>query len=359
MLKFSGISSLPHAARRFVEREAQTFDQTLPWLEEFESHIVKTDKFVSVIGLADPGTSDVVALMPLHRGQVHIGAGLRGVALQSLSNYYTAFYGPLLAPTVDQNTLRRLAAALVDTAACSNIVDLSPMSESSDFIGECTRAFESDGWLTETYARFGNWFVPTQGQSYAEYLNGRPGQTRSTIKRKVKKLQVRGGSFRVVTDEHQVDEAMNLYESIYIRSWKTDEPYKEFIRAVCRRFAARGWLRLGLVEIDGVPAAAQLWFVYRGTASIFKLAYDPAFDDLSVGSLLTAHLMQRVIDVDRVDIVDYLCGDDPYKKDWMTQRRQRVGFRATRARSLVGCVEIFRRVTRSARDTLSSAFART
>ena len=40
--------------------------------------------------------------------------------------------------------------------------------------------------------------------------------------------------------------------------------------------------------------------------------------------------------VDRVGVVDYLCGDDPYKQDWMTQRRQRVGLRAVRKSSLHG-----------------------
>ena len=33
--------------------------------------------------------------------------------------------------------------------------------------------------------------------------------------------------------------------------------------------------------------------------------------------------MKHVIDVDRVSTVDYLSGDDPYKKDWMSHRQER------------------------------------
>jgi CelD/BcsL family acetyltransferase involved in cellulose biosynthesis len=32
-----------------------------------------------------------------------------------------------------------------------------------------------------------------------------------------------------------------------------------------------------------------------------------------------------VLEHDGVHEVDYLCGDDPYKADWMAQRRERVG----------------------------------
>jgi CelD/BcsL family acetyltransferase involved in cellulose biosynthesis len=131
---------------------------------------------------------------------------------------------------------------------------------------------------------------------------------------------------------------MDTYEHIYRQSWKADEPHKRFIREIVTNFAANGNLRLGLASVANQPAAAQIWFCHGGTASIFKLAYDPKFTDLSVGSLLTAHLMERSLDVDKVGVVDYLCGDDDYKRDWMTHRRQRIGLRATRAASVAGIV---------------------
>ena len=129
---------------------------------------------------------------------------------------------------------------------------------------------------------------------------------------------------------------MDGYESIYAKSWKQPEPHRDFLRIVAKEFAEAGWLRLGLMQVDGRPAAAQLWFVFGGTASIFKLAYDPDFTNYSVGSLLTSHLMNHAITHDRVQVVDYLCGDDGYKKDWMSRRRERWGFRAYRLNSIRG-----------------------
>jgi len=41
--------------------------------------------------------------------------------------------------------------------------------------------------------------------------------------------------------------------------------------------------------------------------------------------VLTAALMQHALDVDRVQTVDYLIGDDAYKREWMSHRREPAG----------------------------------
>jgi CelD/BcsL family acetyltransferase involved in cellulose biosynthesis len=105
---------------------------------------------------------------------------------------------------------------------------------------------------------------------------------------------------------------------------------------LARRCAEQGWLRLGIAYLDGEPAAAQLWIVADGTASIFKVAYDQRFAKESVGTLLTSLLMEHVMERDKVSVVDYLTGDDGYKKDWMSQRRERWGIVAFNPRTLLG-----------------------
>ena len=44
--------------------------------------------------------------------------------------------------------------------------------------------------------------------------------------------------------------------------------------------------------------------------------------DSFIGSILTAHLFAHVIDNDRVSEVDFLNGDERYKQDWMSDRRE-------------------------------------
>ena len=46
--------------------------------------------------------------------------------------------------------------------------------------------------------------------------------------------------------------------------------------------------------------------------------------------------MQHVIDTDRVELVDYLMGDEPYKRDWMSRRNERWGIIAYNPRTPPG-----------------------
>ena len=66
------------------------------------------------------------------------------------------------------------------------------------------------------------------------------------------------------------------------------------------------------------------------------MAYDQAFKAFSPGTLLTAKLMQYVLEVDKVREVDYLIGNDAYKKSWMSDHRERWGIVAYNPRTLRG-----------------------
>jgi ribosomal protein S18 acetylase RimI-like enzyme len=347
--KMLGVCGWPTEICQFIDANAMSFDQARPWLECFQDEVLGSTNRVSfVVERSAHGTLE--AILPVSVGRVSLAGPLRVRACKAPTNYYSALYGPISRPDVDEHTIRKLASHAVDLAQNLGVVDLAPLAEESAFIGSCLEAFRAAGWFTEIYPRFGNWIEPIGGRNFAEYLRDRPGQVRSTLSRKAKRLRSHASAtFRIVSDAREVEGGMAEYEAIYRASWKTDEPFQGFIRQVARSFAQCGWLRLGIVRVNGQPAAAQIWFVHRNEASIFKLAYDPRYGDLSVGSLLTAHLFEHVIDVDRVELVDYLCGDDPYKRDWMTVRRQRVGFRAVRKFSTPGLVEAGRRLVKAVR----------
>jgi hypothetical protein len=222
-----------------------------------------------------------------------------------------------------------LFAAIFRQLASERIgsLTLSPLAEDGLARAGICEGLDAAGWRgTHTWPCFTNWFHDTGHDGFTGYLHDRPSRLRNTIKRKTKKFTAEGrGKFRIVTDGAGLEEALQAYNEIYDRSWKRNEPTQEFIPALARLAAERGWLRLGLALYDDQPVAAQLWFVANGTAAIFKLAYDPDYRPMSPGTVLTAQLMQHVIEKDRVTTVDYLTGDDAYKTDWMDSSRQRIG----------------------------------
>ena len=182
---------------------------------------------------------------------------------------------------------------------------------------------ESSGLSCMRYARFFNWFHPLQDQTFTEYMNDRPSRVRNTIARKQRKFEREHGyDIRLYTGG-DVQKAMPDFDRVYAASWKTKEQHSDVMAGFIARFSTLDWTRLAILYIKGEPVAAQIWFVAHKKASIFKLAYDETWKRYSPGSILTQYLMERVINADKVEEIDFLTGNDRYKQEWMSERRQR------------------------------------
>jgi CelD/BcsL family acetyltransferase involved in cellulose biosynthesis len=281
------------------------------------------------------------------------------IQLNGLCNYYTSLFGPVIDPDESdtQAILNVLAAAIAGDKIRWNVIDLRPLAIDTPVFGAMVNAFRNAGMLVQTYFCFGNWYLRVHGRSFAEYLDSLPSKTINTIRKKKEQIEKAFKSKIVVyRDPATLDEALQAYEQVYAASWKEPEPNPEFIRSLCRACAASGWLRLGIIYVDAQPIAAQIWIVHASVASIYKLAYDERFAQLSPGTVLTAHLMNHVIDTDKVREVDFLTGDDAYKKDWMSDRRERWGVIAFNPRTPSGLLAFSQQsIRRSARQLVNFA----
>lgn len=239
--------------------------------------------------------------------------------LISLANYYSFSWAPAFAlarTEVTRLALLRAAARAVASRAWR--LTLSPVADEDGSVSLICTAFEQEGWLARAEPCDENHIVTLNGRSFDQYWQDRPGQLRSTVRRKGAKNVV-----AVRIDRRFTEEAWRDYESVYARSWKPEEGSPAFLRTLAEEEGAAGTLRLGLAYIDGHPVAAQFWTVENGCALIHKLAHDEAHVKASPGTLLTAALFQHVIDTDRVALVDFGTGNDPYKRDWMEDVRLR------------------------------------
>ena len=257
--------------------------------------------------------------------------------LEGLSNFYSSIYHPISTEPLVLRAANDLAIYAATAKPGIDVVDLRPLDASSTFFFSATKALQAQGFWTDSYFCFGNWYLEVAGKTFEEYFQTRPSQLRNTARRGRKKLEAQNLQIEVYTQNSpELEAAISNYEAIYNSSWKQPEPFPSFIPELCRMTAARGWLRLGVLSLGDKPVAAQIWFVKDGTASIFKLAYIEEYAKQTVGTVLTTELMRRAIDEDKVEIVDYLSGDDPYKKDWMTHRRERRGIIAFSQRRTLG-----------------------
>lgn len=243
------------------------------------------------------------AILPLRREQD---------GLHELANWYSFRVAPVVTPGADTPAL--LSTLARDIAGQADRITLAKLSEEDAAI--LADAFRSAGWFAVMTPCDTNHILRVGGRSYAEYLAGRPGQVRTTLKRKAKKVEVQ------VFDTYDAA-AWDAYEAIYARSWKPEEGSPTFLRRFAQEEGAAGRLRFALARAAGQPVAAQFWSVEAGTAFIHKLAHVEEAKPLSPGTTLSAALFERVIDHDKVDLVDFGTGNDGYKRDWMEEVRTR------------------------------------
>ena len=332
--------------RALIDSGMQPFNPfgTGAWLSHFVEQIVDDRAMQAVTIEAEHGRQPVLATLSLDPAQP---GWLRG-----LSNYYASLDSLMHTTTADRTAaaravLRRLRS---DQPECA-VLQLAPLDQESGDTAAWREALRAEGWYTKQYFCFGNWTLPCEGTAFADYMKARDSQLYNTWSRKAKKFKADGSGearLQIAMRPEDVGPAMDAYEAVYAKSWKNAEPYPNFVRGWAEVCAREGWLRLGVAWVGDVPIAAQFWFTVNRHAYIFKLAYDEEFAKWSAGTVLTAHLMKQSLEVDRVVEVDYLTGDDPYKKSWMTQRRERVGLLACRLNSPRGLAVAAREVAASA-----------
>ncbi len=234
--------------------------------------------------------------------------------LEPLLNWYSFTWRPLMSDGAAQE---RLAVALArDLRRRTHRVTLWPLPDEDGSASLLERAFRDGGWRVGRQMCDSNHVLPVKGRSYAEYLASRPGPLRTTLKRRSRYVEI-----KII--EYFDDNAWIIYDEIYRKSWKPTEGNPALLRAFAEAEGKAGRLRLGIARHEGRPVAAQFWTVDGGTAWIHKLAHLEDTRHLSAGTSLTAALFEYVIDRDRVSLVDFGTGDDPYKRDWMDEVRPR------------------------------------
>ena len=296
---------------------------SLPWFKNYVCTVLGVDDELRLYTVNKIETA--IALLPMQ-----VKSGLPGLltprTLQGLGNYYSSLFGPILSDTNSQGALEELTIAISEERPRWDIIDLHPLDREAATFNQLLQAFKRAGLWATPYYCFGNWYLEVNGRSYKDYFQSLPSRLKNTLKRKNKQLDASAKvHIEILTGGENLDKAIHDYVTIYNVSWKQVEPYPNFISGLIHTCAEQGWLRLGVAYVNGQPAAAQIWIVHGGTAAIYKLAHDKQFDKLSIGSILTAALMEHVIDIDQVTVIDYLTGNDAYKQDWMSQRRERWG----------------------------------
>ena len=310
---FSDWNQLPKNSHSlFLQAEKESLFFSREWFENLTSTAFENEQKLLLACVVD--AEDTLAILPII---VHPSK-----EWTSLSHRYSSLYSMLVAKDNQQEILSCLAEGLKQLPF--KYLSLDPVADNDPTINALQQAMEACGFSCYRTFRFVNWFYRLHGQSFKDYMDARPSRVRNTIERKHRKLEREQAlEIRLYTEPNDMYQALSEYHELYKASWKAQEQFEALVAGLCDRFTRKGWTRLGVLYINGQPAAAHLWFLVHKNASIFRLVYDQKWKQYSPGSILLRAMLEHVIDIDKVEEIDFLTGNDRYKQDWMSESRER------------------------------------
>jgi CelD/BcsL family acetyltransferase involved in cellulose biosynthesis len=154
--------------------------------------------------------------------------------------------------------------------------------------------------------------------TWNEYLTILKNKQRHEVRRKLRRLWEAGGvEHRCVEVGREVEDYLDIFLKLFSLSKDEKAGFmnhkrESFFRSLAKAMAEIGLLRLGMVQVDKVPAAMTMGFDYDDSHYLYNSAYDPQFSYLSVGLLCKVLCLKESIERGKRKW-NFLKGGEPYK----------------------------------------------
>jgi CelD/BcsL family acetyltransferase involved in cellulose biosynthesis len=294
-------------------------------------------------------------------GALRAGALLQrsGGRVMAASNVHSGDWGIVAREEQAREELARAIAALgVDRVQLYGLMQREPGT------GALREALRGAGYsVAETPGPFCPWLeLPA---SYEELLGSVSASLRSQIKRRRRGLEKQLGevSCRTVAGGESFDADLETFLRLEASGWKgtsgtailsapaTERLYRGFAHAA----AARGWMRLYVLEAGGEPIAADYGCAFAGCGVFVKTGFDEAHSRLSPGLVLRAEVLRLSIE-EGLHGYDFLGEADTYKTRWTQEVRPRTRLYAYRGLARPGYAyrTTLRPLLKSMRDRVRS-----
>lgn len=310
------------------------FEQSPAWFALLRDTALESGWRAGMVRLDGPGGPP---LLPVAQGTAR-WHGLPVREAGGLAGCYTTLYQPAGLDLPDAAARVALwARSLRASRDAPDRVLFQALDPGHPGFAGLSAGLRAAGYRVEAFSQFGNWFLDCRGLGFGAYWAARDGRLRNSVDRKARALaRAHRVETLVLSRPAESAHAAALYDQVQAASWKRPEPFPLFMPGLVAAAFAAGAGEMAVLLADGRPVAAQLWLIADGRATIFKLAHDSAWDRFSPGSVLSRDLMRRHLDGGALAEIDLGRGDDPYKRLWLPQRRERWGLAAYDPRRPVG-----------------------
>lgn len=165
----------------------------------------------------------------------------------------------------------------------------------------------------------------TLPKTWEEYLGTLSKKSRYNIRKKRRDLEkeYKNSLFFIVADEDSLVRAMEWTCQLHrrrmmmkgINGFSTSSEFWKFQKEVAKEFLAKGWLVLGVLEIDGSPVASQYGFKFNNKLFHYQTGFDPNYEKYSAGLISTGFMIENAFK-EELQEYDFLRGKEDYKFHW-------------------------------------------
>ena len=343
---FTSLHEVPTEYWELLEEAGtRNFFHSPTWFRCLAETAMEAGDQLHIYGSRKGGPDTLPQAMIVARASASRRLSLSPRTLASFENFFTIQSGPIVSSDCRDpaSAFRTLVKSIMSDAEGWDSLSFKAIDISDPYFELMKDGLRRSGLWIQPYFQFANWYDRVEGLTFAKYLSARGKSVRQRLMSKSRRLERTGQSrYELVTGGPGLEQAIIDYQKVYEGSWKDPEQFPEFIPRLIRECAKNNTLRMGMIYFDEKPVATQLTFIANGTAFQYKLAYDENILDskltknLSIGAILLLRTMEHLIDVDKVKVVDFGIGEERYKADWLTCRREKWGIVAFNPRRLKG-----------------------
>lgn len=367
---FERFTELPESYQPLVTiMKAMGFFHGQTWLE-FQMTFQWEESELQLYGVED-GTGRPLLLVPLrstiYDGAVPLARTLATIGHSENFSELSVVFDSTLGDIERGTVLSALFSHFRTMPLSAEVLRLWPAQSDGRLATAVNSALRQAGFWVQPYANSFNWYEDTTGKGWQDYLADRSQNHRHNIRRRSRDLEKSGNLelylYNSDNTAEELQQGIDDYIIATVESWKSPSSLvSRGMLALMRMTGRERCLRIGILKYEGRPIAGQFWIVSAGVAHAMRISHNEDYKQLSPGVVLTAHVLEHLLDQDKVNLIDFGLGDDDYKKKWVRSRRDYDGFMAfnpsTPRGVLFGVQHIFGKLLKPAVRAILKPFRR-
>jgi len=304
---------------------SDTIFLTWEWVSSWWKHL-HADHQLHVISVWDG--EELVAIAPLIRRRPILGRlfPFRSLGFMGAGGVGSEYLDVIVTRAREEEAVAALVGRLREERLVLELNYVRPTAS----IPRLVSSLRGRGWRFVAEQTAISPFIDLSGHTWESYLGSLGSEHRYQFRRKLRNLERR---FQVelvrVHDDRDRGAALKVLVDLHQLRWAGRggsnalhaPPLLAFHEEFSRHALERGWLRLYLLRLDGLPAAALYGFRYRDTFLFYQSGFDPTYSSHSVGMVLMGLAIREALQEGASEF-DLLRGEEAYKAHWARGSRR-------------------------------------